>query len=129
MSQILSSSFLPPAERTIDAGPMHLISSAPPTGTLVEAPGPEYSLTLVLRTGPLVRLGFNRPPRWLAVAPGSMMFTPPDTSCEWMSDPGHCLCAVIPKARAEEFVQETGARVDLREEEAFREPRLAEQVL
>ena len=114
----------------IPAGPVHLINVSPPAGQVVEAPVPEYALNLLLETAPLLRVGFNRPPRWLAVSPGAMVFTPPDTSCEFIGEAAaHVLAVAIPKARVEAFALETGARIDLREEQAFRDPRLVQQLV
>jgi AraC family transcriptional regulator len=123
-------SFVPEADRVIAAGPVHVINVSPPAGAVVEQPVPEYSLNLLLRTPPLLRVGFNRPPRWLAVSPGSMIFAPPDVCCEFIADAGpHVLAVSIPKSRAREFAEETGARIDLREEAAFRQPRLMQQLV
>ena len=58
---------VPHETRVIPAGPVHLINVSPPPGQVVEAPVPEYALNLLLDTAPLLRVGFNRPPRWLAV--------------------------------------------------------------
>ena len=114
----------------IPAGPVHLINVSPPAGQVVEAPVPEYALNLLLDTAPLLRVGFNRPPRWLAVSPGAMVFTPPDTSCEFIGESAaHVLAVAIPKSHVEAFALETGARIDLREEQAFRDPRLVEQLV
>jgi AraC family transcriptional regulator len=123
-------SFVPAVDAIIPAGPVSLFNSAPPAGEVVEPPVPEYALVLALRTAPLLRVGFNRTPRWIAVWPGSLLFTPPDTQCEFIGEAsGHCLSVVVSKARVEEFVAETGARVDLREEESFSEPRLAHAIM
>jgi AraC-like DNA-binding protein len=123
-------SFVPQQDRVIQAGPVHVINVSPPAGGVVEGPVPEYSLNLMLHTGPLLRVGFNRPPRWLAVSPGSMLFAPPDAICEFIAEvPPHVLAVAIPKARAQEFAQETGARIDLYDEQAFRDPRLMQQLI
>ena len=114
----------------IPAGSVHLINVSPPPGQVVEAPVPEYSLNLLLETAPLLRVGFNRPPRWLAVSPGAMLFAPPDTSCEFIGEAAaHVLAVAIPKAHVEAFALETGACVDLREEQAFRDPRLVQALV
>ena len=116
--------------RVIPAGPMHLIDVSPPAGSVVDAPVPEYALNLLLDTAPLLRVGFNRPPRWLAVSPGAMIFTPPDTSCEFIGESSaHVLAVAIPKAHVEAVAQDIGIRIDLREEEAFRDPRLVQQIV
>ena len=74
---------------------------------------PEYALNLLLDTAPLLRVGFNRPPRWLAVSPGAMLFTPPDTSCEFIGESAaHVLAVSIPKSHVEAVAQDTGARID-----------------
>lgn len=116
--------------RVIQAGPLHLIDVSPPAGSVVDAPAPEYALNLLLDTAPLLRVGFNRPPRWLAVSPGAMIFTPPDTACEFIGESSaHVLAVAIPKAHVEAVAQDRGIRVDLREEEAFRDPRLVQQLV
>jgi AraC family transcriptional regulator len=103
---------------------------SPPAGAIVEPPVAEYALHLLLRTAPLLRVGFNRRPRWLAVSPGAMLLAPPDTSCEYVADAeAHVLTIAIPTARVEDFCEGSGARVDIRHEEAFRDPRLADQLL
>ncbi len=118
---------VPHETRVIPAGPVHLINVSPPAGQVVEAPVPEYALNLLLDTAPLLRVGFNRPPRWLAVSPGAMLFTPPDTSCEFIGESSaHVLAVSIPKSHVEAVAQDTGTRIDLREEAAFRDPRLAQ---
>jgi AraC family transcriptional regulator len=123
-------SLVPQADRTIHAGPVHVINVSPPAGVIVDPAVPEYALHLLLRTAPLLRLGFNRRPRWLAVSPGSMLFTPPDTTCEFVADAAaHVLTVAIPKARVEDFARDSGARVEIRQEEAFRDPRLMNQLV
>jgi AraC family transcriptional regulator len=123
-------SVVPQHDRVICAGPVHVINVSPPAGAVVEPPVPEYALNLLLQTGPLLRVGFNRPPRWLAVSPGAMLFTPPDTECEFVGESAaHALAVAIPKARVDEYAQETGARIDLRDEQAFRDPRLMQLVV
>jgi AraC-like DNA-binding protein len=132
MSQLLPHAIrrlAPSHDRVIDAGPVHVMVASGPRGTVVDPATPDYTLMLLLQTAPLFRVGFNRPPRWQAVTPGALMFTPPDVDCEFIGEtPGKCLCVVIPKVRVEQFALETGARVDLREEEAFRDPRLMQQL-
>jgi AraC family transcriptional regulator len=121
---------VPQADRSIQAGPVQLINVSPPAGAIIEPPVPEYALHLLLRTAPLLRVGFNRRPRWLAVSPGALLLAPPDTSCEYVADAAaHVLTIAIPKARVEEFTQDSGARVDVRHEEAFRDPRLVQQLV
>lgn len=123
-------SVVPRTDRIIEAGPVHVINVSPPAGAVVDPAVPEYGLHLLLRTAPLMRVGFNRRPRWLAVSPGSLVVTPPDTECEFVSEaPPHVLTVAIPKARVEEFTEATGRRVDVREEAAFRDPRLVQQLV
>jgi AraC family transcriptional regulator len=123
-------SFVPEVDRSFPAGPVHVINVSPPAGAVVEPPVPEYALHLLLRTAPLLRVGFNRRPRWLAVSPGTMLLAPPDTSCEYVAEAAaHVLTIAIPKARVEDFTEASGARVDNRQEEAFRDPRLARQIV
>jgi AraC family transcriptional regulator len=116
--------------RVIAAGPLHLINVSAPAGPVVDAPVPEYALNLLLDTAPLLRVGFNRPPRWLAVSPGAMIVAPPDTSCEFIGESAaHILAVTIPKAHVDAVAQDGGMRIDVREEEAFRDPRLAVQLV
>jgi AraC family transcriptional regulator len=116
--------------RVILAGPVHLINVSAPAGPVVDAPVPGYALNLLLDTAPLLRVGFNRPPRWLAVSPGAMIVAPPDTSCEFIGESAaHILAVTIPKAHVETIVQDSGTRIEVREEEAFRDPRLALQLV
>jgi AraC family transcriptional regulator len=116
--------------RVIAAGPLHLINVSAPAGPVVDAPVPEYALNLLLDTAPLLRVGFNRPPRWLAVSPGAMIFAPPDTPCEFIGESSaHVLAVAIPKAHVEAVAQDTGVRINLREEQAFRDPQLALQLV
>jgi AraC family transcriptional regulator len=123
-------SVVPRTDRTIDAGPVHVINVSPPAGAVVEPPVPEYALHLLLRTAPLLRVGFNRRPRWLAVSPGAMVLAPPDTCCEYVADAAaHVLTVAVPKARVAEFAEDAGARLHVRGEEAFRDPRLAHQLV
>ena len=85
---------------------------------------------LVLRTPPLLQVGFNRRPRWLVMSPGVIVAAPPDTAGDFDADrPSHVLTITIPKAHVEDFSQDSGARVDIRREEAFRAPRLARQLI
>src|SRR4029450_10715971 len=117
-------------ERRVQAVSIHLINVSPPAGAIVEPPTPEYALHLLLHTAPLLRVGFNRTPRWLAVSPGSMLVAPPDTACEYVADAAaHVLTMAIPKACADAFAEESGARLDARREQAFRDPQLARQLV
>jgi AraC family transcriptional regulator len=121
---------VPHADRVIHAGPLHVINVAPPPGRVIDTSAPEFALNLLLETAPLLRVGFNRPPRWLAVSPGAMVATPPDTACEFIGEAAaHVLAVAIPKAAVDAVAQETGARIELREEQAFRDPRLVQQLV
>jgi AraC family transcriptional regulator len=123
-------SVVPEVFRTIHAGPVHMINVTPPGGAVVDPAVPEYAIHLVLSTPGLIQVGFNRPPRWLTMSPGVMIVTPPDTDCDFISDgPSHVLTVAIPKAHVEEFMRDSGTRVEVRREEAFREPRLARQIV
>lgn len=123
-------SVVPEVYRSIDAGPVHMINVTPPGGAIVDPAVPEYAVHLVLSTPPLLQVGFNRRPRWLTMSPGVMIVTPPDTDCDFISyGPSHVLTVAIPKAHVEEFVQDSGARVEVRCEETFREPKLARQLI
>lgn len=120
----------PEVFRSIDAGPVHMINVSPPAGAVVDPAVPEYAVHLVLSTPPLLQVGFNRSPRWLTMSPGAMIVTPPDTDCDFISyGPSHVLTVAIPKAHVEEFVRDSGVPVDVRCEEAFREPKLARQLI
>ena len=121
---------LPETYRLIQAGPVDLINVTPPAGAVVEPAVPEYAVHLMLRTAPLMRVGFNRPPRWLALWPGAMLLAPPDTACEYVADsPAHVLTVAIPKACVDDFTDATGSRIDIRHEESFRDPRLVQQLV
>jgi AraC family transcriptional regulator len=121
---------VPQADRSIPGGPVQMSNVSPPAGAVVEAPVPEYALHLLIRTAPLLRVGFNRRPRWLAVSPGAMLLAPPDTSCEYVSDEAaHVLTFAIAKNHVEDFTQHCGGRVEVRREEAFRDPRLVHQLV
>lgn len=121
---------VPEAYRVVEAGPVHLVNMTPPAGAVVDPPVPEWAVHLVLDTPPLLQVGFNRPPRWLVMAPGVFLVAPPDTAGDFVSDgTSHVLTLAIPKARAADFMQDTGARVEVRREETFRAPRLADQIV
>jgi AraC-like DNA-binding protein len=123
-------SVVPEAYRTIDAGPVHMINMSPPAGAVVDPAVPEYAVHLVLGTPPLLQVGFNRPPRWLTMSPGVLLVSPPDTDCDFISDgTSHVLTVAIPKAHVEDFTRDTGARVEIRREETFRDPRLMRQLI
>lgn len=123
-------SVVPEAHRIIEAGPVHMINMSPPAGAVVDPPVPEYAVHLVLRTPPLLQVGFNRPPRWLVMSPGVILVAPPETAGDFIADgPSHVLTMTIPKARVEDFTRDSGARVDIRLEETFREPRLQRQLI
>lgn len=126
----LHRTLVPQEDRVFQAGPVHLINVSPPAGTVVEPAVPELALHLLLRSAPLLRVGFNRRPRWLAVSPGSLLLAPADTCCEFVADaPAHVLTVAIPKAIVEEFEEASGCRVYVRREETFRDPRLSDLVL
>ena len=121
---------LPETYRLIHAGPVDLINVAPPAGAVVEPAVPEYAVHLMLRTAPLMRVGFNRPPRWLALWPGAMLLAPPDTACEYVADaPAHVLTVAIPKPCVDDFTDANGRRVDIQREEAVRDPGLVRQLV
>jgi AraC family transcriptional regulator len=118
------------AYRVVEAGPVHMINMSPPAGAVVDPPVPEYAVHLVLRTPPLLQVGFNRPPRWLVMSPGVILAAPPDTAGDFIADgPSHILTMTIPKARVEDFTADSGARVAVRQEEVFREPQIARQLV
>jgi AraC-like DNA-binding protein len=109
---------------------MQLTNVSPPAGAVLEPPVPEYALHLLLQTTPLLRVGFNRPPRWLAVGPGSMLIAPPDCSCEYVAEAAaHVLTVAIPKTVAEDFACDVGACLEVRDETAIRIPMLAQQIV
>jgi AraC family transcriptional regulator len=121
---------VPEALRIVDAGPVHLINMTPPAGAVVDPPVPEYAVHLVLSTPPLLRVGFNRPPRWLVMSPGVLLVAPPDTAGDFIADgPSHLLTMTIPTARVDDFTETSGARIDIRHEEAFRDPQIARQLV
>jgi AraC family transcriptional regulator len=123
-------STVPQIDRIIAAGPMQMINVSPPAGGVIEPPIPEYALHLLLRSAPLLRVGFNRRPRWLAVSPGAMVVAPPDTACEYIADAAaHVLTVAIPKTYAEEYARDAGTRIEVRREEVFRDPRLVRQIV
>jgi AraC family transcriptional regulator len=123
-------SVVPQVDRIIDAGPVRLINMSPPAGAVVDPPVPECAVNLVLRTPPLLQVGFNRQPRWLVMSPGVILVVPPDTTGDFIADgPSHILAIAIPKAHVEDFTQHSGARVDIRQEETFRAPQLMRQII
>ena len=120
---------IPQPDRTIAVGPVHLINVSAPAGAVVEPPVPEYALHLLVKTAPLLRVGFNRTPRWLAVSPGSMLIAPPDTACEYVAEcEAHVLTVSIPKTIVEDYARDAGARLDVIDETAFRNPAVARQI-
>jgi AraC family transcriptional regulator len=121
---------LPETYRLVQAGPVDLINVSPPAGAVVEPAVPEYAAHLLLDTAPLMRVGFNRPPRWLAVTPGAMLLAPPNTPCEYVADaPAHVLTVAIPKACVDDFTAGTGSQIDIQQEEVLRDPALAQQLV
>jgi AraC family transcriptional regulator len=126
----LHRSVVPEAYRTVEAGPVHMINMSPPAGAVVDPAVPEYAVHLVLRTPPLLMVGFNRPPRWLVMSPGVILVAPPDTAGDFIADgPSHVLTMTIPKAHVADFTQDTGVRIDIRQEELFRDSRIAGQLV
>src|SRR4051794_27403260 len=65
--------------RTTPAGGAPLNTRWPRGGRVAPPPVPEYAVHLVLRTPPLLQVGFNRRPRWLVMSPGVILAAPPDT--------------------------------------------------
>jgi AraC family transcriptional regulator len=123
-------SVVPESYRVIEAGPVHMINMSPPAGAVVDPPVPEYAVHLVLRTPPLLQVGFNRKPRWLVMSPGVILAAPPDTAGDFIADGlSHVLTITIPKARVEDFTLDSGARIEIRQEETFRDPRLMRQLI
>ena len=121
---------MPEAHRRIHAGGVYMINMSPPPGQVIDPAVPEYVLHLVLRTPPLLRVGFNRPPRWLVMSPGALLAVPPDTPGEFIDDvDSHVLTIGIPKARAADFIADSGARIEIRREETFRDLRLMRQLI
>ncbi|MEO5820704.1 MAG: helix-turn-helix transcriptional regulator [Vicinamibacteraceae bacterium] len=113
------------APRIIAIGPVHLIHVCPPAGAVVDPAAPEVAINLMLQPPPLLQVGFNRQPRWLAMSPGVMLAAPPDTAAEFIADgPARVLAMTIPTARVDEFTEAGGGRVCIRHEETFRDPRL-----
>lgn len=113
----------PREDRVRAAGRIQVMNVAPPAGTVVEPPVPEYALHLLLRSAPLLQVGFNRRPRWVAVSPGALLLAPPDTRCEFVADePAHALTVAIPGALVDEPLRANG-------EEVLRDPRLARAVV
>jgi AraC family transcriptional regulator len=126
----LHRSVVPEAYRTIDAGSVYMINMSPPAGQVIDPPVPEVVLHLVLATPPLIRVGFNRPPRWLVMSPGVLLAAPPDTAGEFIADgDSHVLTIGIPKARVADFTEDSGARVEVRHEQLFRDPRIMRQMI
>ena len=129
-SRQIHRSVVPEPHRIVEAGPVHLINMTPPAGAVVDPPVPEYAVHLALSTPPLLRVGFNRPPRWLVMSPGVLLVAPPDTAGDFIADgPSHLLTLTIPTARVADFTEDCGARIDIRHEEAFRDPRIARQIV
>jgi AraC family transcriptional regulator len=121
----LHRSVVPEAYRTIRAGAVYMINMSPPAGQVIDPAVPELVLHLVLRTPPLLRVGFNRPPRWLVMSPGVLLAVPPDTAGEFIDDSASQVLTIgIPSARVADFTEDTGAHIEIRREETFRDPRL-----
>lgn len=110
----------------VEAGPVQLIDILCPAGVVVDPPVSQYVVHLVLKTPPLLRLGFNRKPRVLVMSPGVLIAAPPDTSGDYdAAQPSRVLSIAIPKVH----VAESDVRIDIRREENFRSPRLAGQLM
>jgi AraC family transcriptional regulator len=121
---------VPEDYRVVEAGPVHLVNMNPPAGAVVDPPVPDWAVHLVLETPPLLQVGFNRPPRWLVMSPGVFLVAPPDTAGDFVSDgTSHVLTLAIPKARAAEFMEDTGTRIEVRREETFRAPALSDRIV
>lgn len=121
---------VPEGDRVVDVGPVHLVNMNPPAGAVVDPPVPDWAVHLVLDTPPLLQVGFNRPPRWLAMSPGVFLVAPPDTAGDFVSDgTSHVLTLAVPKARAQDFMEASGARIVVPREETFRAPRLQDQIV
>ena len=120
----------PEAPQVVEAGPVCMVNLLCPAGAVPNPPVPEWAVYVVLRTPPLLQLGFNRRPRWLVMSPGVMLVAPPDTDGEFITDSeSHVLTMTIPRARVEDFSDAAGARVGIRREEAFREPRIQRRLI
>jgi AraC family transcriptional regulator len=103
---------------------------SPPAGQVIDPPVPEVVLHLVLATPAMIRVGFNRPPRWLVMSPGVLLAAPPDTAGEFVADgDSHVLTIGIPKTRVADFTEDSGARVEIRQEQLFRDPRIMRQMI
>jgi AraC family transcriptional regulator len=123
-------SVVPEEYRTAAAGPIHMINMSPPAGAVVDPAVPEYAVHLVLQTPPLLQVGFNRRPRWLAMSPGMILVVPPDTAGDFIADgPSHVLTMTIPKAHIEDFAADADVRVGIRREETFRAPWLQRRLI
>jgi AraC family transcriptional regulator len=121
---------VPELYRTIHAGSAYMINMSPPAGAVIDPAVPEFAVHLVLSTPPLLRVGFNRPPRWLVMSPGVILVAPPDTAGEFIADgDSHVLTLAIPKTRAADFSEAHGRQVAIRHEETFRDPRLMQQLI
>jgi AraC family transcriptional regulator len=123
-------SVVPEPFRNIEAGPVHMINVLSPAGAVVDPAVPEYVVHLVLSTPPLLQVGFNRRLQWLVMSPGVILVTPPDTDCDFVADgTSHVLAIGIPRVHVEDYMQDSGARVEVPREETFRDPRLARQLV
>jgi AraC family transcriptional regulator len=131
MSHLFTPRPLVPEEwRTIDAGPVRLSSIVPPAGAVVDPAVPELAVHLVLRTPPLLQVGFNRPARWLVMSPGTFLVAPPDTAGDFISDgTSHVVTMAIPTAHVDAFERDARTRVGIRNEETFRDSRLMQRIV
>src|SRR5215212_2880983 len=131
MSHLVTPRPLVPEEwRTIDAGSVRLSSIVPPASAVVDPAVPELAVHLVLRTPPLLQVGFNRPARWLVMSPGVFLVAPPNTAGDFISDgTSHVVTMAIPTAEVEAFERDARTCVGIRNEETFRDVRLMRQIV
>jgi AraC family transcriptional regulator len=64
------------------------------------------------------------------MSPGVFLAAPPDTAGDFIADgPSHILTMTIPRARVEDFTRDSGAPIEVRQEETFRAPHLLRQLI
>jgi AraC family transcriptional regulator len=64
------------------------------------------------------------------MSPGVFLAAPPDTAGDFIAEgPSHILTMTIPRARVEDFTRNSGVRIEVRQEEIFRAPRLMRQLI
>src|SRR5690242_12826132 len=118
------------AYRRIQAGGVYMVNFSPQAGQVIDPAVPDYVVNLVLRTPPLIRAGFNRPPRWLVMSPGVFLPIPPATPGEFFDDAeSHVLTIGVRKTRVKDFTDDTGARIEIGREETCRDPRLMRRLI